>query len=128
MGRPRKEKDGTPSVGDNGYDPAILRKFVKAIEGELATIAGLHEDIAPDVAGCRAEIKACYEQAKEAGIPVKALKAAIKVRKIERAMESDVSDGYDQIRHALGDLADTPLGRAAIGKPVGGPVGAVLNA
>jgi uncharacterized protein (UPF0335 family) len=122
MGRPRGSKSKQPNgetearPGRNGFDPKDVQKFVGSIMGCLAHIGELHASIAGDVASLRADIKDSYEKAKDAGIPIKALKAAVKVKRIEAAMEQDVADDYDQIRHALGDLADTPLGRAATGE------------
>jgi uncharacterized protein (UPF0335 family) len=84
--------------------------------GCLDEIGALHAGIAGDVASLRVDIKDTYDKAKDVGIPIKALKAAIKVKRLEEAMDQDVSEDYDQIRHALGDLADTPLGQAAMGE------------
>lgn len=127
LGRPqgsRNKGDGEAArAGRNGFDPADVKKFVGSIMGSLADIKVLHASIAGDVASHRADIKDSYEKARDAGIPVKALKAAVKVKRIEQAMELGVAEDYDQIRHALGDLADTPLGLAATGTDFRGQYG-----
>lgn len=64
--------------------------------------------------------KTILDEAKEKGVPKAALKAVLKVRDLERkveaaydALEDDDAAQYDDIREALGDYADTPLGAAA---------------
>ena len=67
--------------------------------------------------------KAVYDEAKDDGVPKKALKAVIKVREHERKaadlrddLEDDDAASFEDIRSALGDYADTPLGSAAVNK------------
>jgi uncharacterized protein (UPF0335 family) len=105
----------------NGYDPKTLGQLTNAIEISMEDIGQLHAGIASEIAMHRAEIKDSYAKAKDAGIPVGALKAAVKVRKIERAMEKDVAEEYEQICRALGMLADMPLGQAALAANDGRP-------
>lgn len=126
MGRRKKQTDGeaTPAAPKhgNGFDPDKCKSFVDRIES-------LHADIASEMSAalnaCKqihGDIKIVYQEAKdEAGIPKKALKRVIKVRALERKaeemreeLEGEDQDSFDQIRHALGDLADTPLGQAAL--------------
>jgi uncharacterized protein (UPF0335 family) len=116
MGRPNNDDGTATRAGRNGFNPDELKIFVGSIIGCLNEISELHKGIAGDVASLRADIKDSYEKARDAGIPVKALKAVIKVKRLEQALAPDVAEDYDQIRHALGDLADTPLGQAAMGE------------
>lgn len=67
--------------------------------------------------------KEIYDEAKDEGVSKKALRAVVKVRDHERKaeglredLEDDDAASFDDIRSALGDYADTPLGAAAVGK------------
>jgi len=67
--------------------------------------------------------KSILDEAKEKGIPKAALKAVIKARDLERKvdkaredLEDDDAAQFDDIREALGDFADSPLGAAAVKK------------
>lgn len=69
----------------------------------------------------REDQKSVLDEAKENGIPKKSLKAVVKVRDLERKMtaaredlEDDDAATFDDIRKALGDFADSPLGSAAV--------------
>ncbi len=127
MARKKKQTDIEDAIADtkpartNGFDPGKVQGYVERIES-------LHADIATEMAtalnACRqihGDIKQVYQEAKdEAGVPKKALKKVVKARGLERKaaecradLEGDDLDSYDLIRHALGDLADTPLGAAA---------------
>lgn len=132
MGRPKgsknkpKEADGggetRARVGSNGFDPQKVQGFVARIESLHADIASIMGKAMSDCKSVHEDIKIVYDEAKdEAGIPKKALKSVIKARDLERKadevredLEPDTQETYDQIRFALGDLADTPLGQAAL--------------
>jgi uncharacterized protein (UPF0335 family) len=65
--------------------------------------------------------KSVLDEAKDAGLSKKAVKAVVKVRDLERKAEAareDLEDDdaavFDDIREALGDYADLPLGKAAV--------------
>jgi uncharacterized protein (UPF0335 family) len=85
--------------------------FVSRIEKLQADIKNI---IANDINSIRGEISSIYNEAEEKGLDVKSLKAAIKVRSIERKLSGETRDNYDDVRLALGDLAGTPLGDHAI--------------
>lgn len=108
----------------NGFDRAILSQFVKDIDrlkGEIESRKGAY------MAWCKSQrelINDVLDRAKDAGIPKKELKAVLKARDLEKKIEKiredleegDAADTFDMIREALGDLAGTPLGRAAMGE------------
>lgn len=130
MGRPRKDNGSPDEAGPagpannhNAIDAKVANRYVKKIER-------LKEDLASErgtyMAACktiRASINNVLEEADANGLPRRELKAAIKARELEAradAIRSDLEeqdsiDLYDQIRTALGDYADTPLGAAALG-------------
>jgi uncharacterized protein (UPF0335 family) len=81
--------------------------FVSRIEKLQADIKNI---IANDINSIRGEISSIYNEAEEKGLDVKALKAAIKVRAIERKLSGETRDNYEDVCLALGDLVGTPLG------------------
>lgn len=105
----------------NGFDKKVVQGYIDRVENlkeEIASIMGtamneaksLHEDIAE-----------VFKEAKSNGIPLKALKAQLKLRKLDRDKEKVVAgldeedaESLEKIQHALGLLADTPLGGAAM--------------
>lgn len=60
------------------------------------------------------DIKDIYAEAKSAGFDVKVLRQLIRIRKQEPAEVEELESLLDVYRHALGMLADTPLGTAAL--------------
>lgn len=59
------------------------------------------------------DIKAVYEEAKEAGIVTKHLRTIVAESRLDPETRSDIYRIRDEYRHALGLLADLPLGQAA---------------
>jgi uncharacterized protein (UPF0335 family) len=106
--------------GHNGLGEAA-KGYIKRIEALLGDLEDEKESYQERAEEIREDIKLVYAEAQHDGVPVKELKAAVKARKLERRAAS-VRDGlgmseretFDQIRHALGDLADTPLGGAVL--------------
>lgn len=105
----------------NGFDPTLTKRFVGEIEKHFETIAsytGEHMKRCKDV---RELVTRVYDTAKDAGIPKKELKRVINLRKLDRQkqallddLEGDEAETVEQIQLALGDLADLPLGEAAV--------------
>lgn len=60
------------------------------------------------------DIKDIYAEAKGNGFDVKALRAIVKLRKQDAAKRAEHEAILETYMHALGMLADTPLGHAAI--------------
>jgi hypothetical protein len=129
MARNRKTESETPpaatAMGHNGGipDDEVVRDHVHRVENlidELASEKGRYMQAARSI---RDGIKRVIVEAKDAGIPRREFKAVIKARSLEHRLaevrdelEPDEVQTFDQIRHALGDLADLPLGRAALDK------------
>ena len=98
------------------------------VQNVLDRVEKLNEDIETEksayMTACkviRSDIKVVYRDAKNEGLPVKALKNIVKDRAAERAAErrrtdldTDDLESYDQIKFMLGELAGTPLGDAAL--------------
>lgn len=123
--RKKQEAETTPKPAGNGFDPKHVKNAVDRIESLKFDIASIMGQAMMRCREVHQDIKHVYQEAKdEHGIPKKALRSVIKARELERKaaavrddLEPEVQDEHDMIRHALGDLADTPLGRAALGPP-----------
>lgn len=95
-------------LGHNSVAKDQLKSFVERIER-----------LEEEKAGIASDIRDIYSEAKGNGFDVKALRAIIRLRKQdadERAEHEAILDTY---KHALGMLADLPLGQAALQR-VGG--------
>ena len=115
----KKEKDAKPA--GNGYDPEQVKQVVKSCEELDAEIATIMSEAMLACKDKHSEKKDIIDDAKKSyGIPKKEVRAVLKIRSLERKAEktrddltAESQDRVDMIRHALGDLADTPLGQAA---------------
>ncbi|HEX5508772.1 MAG TPA: GapR family DNA-binding domain-containing protein [Pseudolabrys sp.] len=110
-------------AGTNGFDPDKVKSFIERIENLQSDIRTVKAENAVRCKTIMDDIKIVLDEAKEDGIPRKELKAVLKARELERRLEEtrDNLDGesqetFDQIRFALGDLAETPLGGAALAR------------
>lgn len=119
----RKPKIQQTKPATNGFDPDVLNSIVGRIEQVFVELDSLRGTYMQDCKSFREDIANLYDEAKARGVPPKSLKKAVKARELNRKIEAlredlDLVDRetYDQIRHALGDLADTPLGDAALNK------------
>jgi MoaA/NifB/PqqE/SkfB family radical SAM enzyme len=118
-----KNVTAEPKAGrSNGYDPEVARGFANEIDNHFRTLDSLRGAYMRDCRGVREEIAGVNDEAKDKGIPKKEFKAVVKARILERKAEkvrddldAESVETFDQIRHALGDLADLPLGQAATG-------------
>lgn len=105
--------------GSNGFEAA--KTFVADIERHMKTLDTYRGEYMKRCRDVRDLIAQTYDRAKDAGIPKRELKAVMKARDLERRLadlrdnlDEDSAETFDQIRHALGDLADLPLGDAAL--------------
>lgn len=130
MGRRKKAKEVEPpidqnervAVGGNGFDRDETQGFVDRIENLHADIATIMSEAMTRCRAVHEDLKIVYQEAKdEAGLPKKVLKKVVKARLLEAKaqrvredLESEDQDSFDRIRQALGDLADLPLGAAAL--------------
>jgi hypothetical protein len=71
----------------------------------------------------REQQKDLLDDAKDQGLPKNVVKAVVKARDLERKVESlleemedDAAQLFKDIREALGDYADLPLGQAAVSR------------
>jgi len=80
-----------------------LRQFVARIER-----------LEEEKAALAADIREVYAEAKGNGFDTKVLRQVIRLRKIDKAERQEMQAILDLYLEALGDLADLPLGRAAL--------------
>lgn len=90
-----------PGVGHN------LASQIKSFVERIERLEEEKKSIADD-------IKDVYVEAKGVGLDVKALRDVIRLRKQDAADRAERQAILDTYLHALGMLADTPLGQAAI--------------
>lgn len=107
----------------NGFDATILKRFVGEIEKHHDQIASYKGEHAQRVGSVQEMISGIYDRAKDAGIPKKQLKAVIrerdllkKIENLREDMEDEQAETFDQIKFALGMLADLPLGEVALSR------------
>lgn len=117
-----------PAKTGNGFDPDLTVQFVQRIEALYRERDEKHSEFMNEAKNILSEVAECYAMAKEKGIPKKELKAVVKTRALDRAKEKvrdnlgpEEQEQFDLIRHSLGDLAELPLGAAALHSSRGMP-------
>lgn len=105
----------------NGFDAAKLKHYIHEIEEVKDEIDSETGSFMSAIKGKRNSIKDLIADAKNDGIPTKALKAELKLRDLDRdkarvvtGLEEEEAETLEQIREALGDLASLPLGEAVM--------------
>lgn len=94
------------SLGDNAR--AQLKSVVERVEA-----------LEQNKAEIAADIRDVYAEAKGNGFDVKALRAVLRLRKQDAAKRKEHEAVVETYMHALGMLADTPLGQAALKRDTG---------
>lgn len=113
-------KEATAKAGHNSLAEEG-KKFVERVENLQADIEHEQALAAEAIMPIREDIAKVLAEAEAAGITKASVKAVVKARKLaRRAAEArdklDMADqsAFDTIRRALGELADTELGKAAL--------------
>lgn len=93
--------------------------FMERIENLLDDLESKRGAYIAECRVVRGDIKEIYTEARDAGIPTKALKGLIKFRELERkqealadGLESEEAQIYEQLRDALGELGAAAADRA----------------
>lgn len=110
----------------NGFDAAELKGVLSEIaevDDELATLKG---EYMAACKGPRQRIKEILATAKESGINIVAFREVLAKHRDDRKQERRIADleaddasAYELMLDALGEFADTPLGKAALGRAKG---------
>lgn len=95
----------TPAADDQTYGIAADR---------LRSLVGRIERLEEERRGLAGDIRDIYAEAKSAGFDVKVLRQIVRERRESRAEREGREALLDFYRRALGMLADTPLGAAAM--------------
>lgn len=106
----------------NGYDPEIVERVMREAERFKEEIASKKGEYMQFARSRREKIEDLLDRAKdEHGLPKKVMKQKLKQReylaraqKCRSDLEVEDQDEFDQISVALGELAGTPLGDAAL--------------
>lgn len=116
-------KAKTAKPGRNGFDPKTAQRYVDQYEALDGKIERIHKQAAKDAQPFRDEQKDIIKRAAEDGIPKGAMRAALRKRRLQERAEAvgaglteEQLGDFEQLQHALGMLADTPLGAAATKK------------
>lgn len=120
---PEKTAKVLPRKGGGLSNSGLIQEFVSRIENLHGDIEKEKSEFMLRVKALRGDIKEVLEEAQEKGLPKKPLRALIKQRGLERkaqAARDDLEDmadqsAFDSMKEALGELADLPLGQAAMG-------------
>lgn len=86
--------------------------------GQLKAIVERIERLAEEKDGIASDIRDIYAEAKGNGYDVPALRAIIKLRKEDANKRAERETILETYMHALGMLADLPLGKAAMDRAV----------
>jgi uncharacterized protein (UPF0335 family) len=105
----------------NGFDRSQLESFINRVEGLEEEIASTMGTAMRECKVLRGDIKDVYAEAKDKGIPMKALKAEVKLKRLDRekakviaGLDQEDEQSLDAIQDALGDFASSPLGEAVL--------------
>ena len=110
-----------PGPGHNGVDGDKLSAFVERAENLQGDIDATMDEAKKECQPYRDDIKELKKEVAKAGFPKREFGAVLKARRLARQAEGvrtklddNQKDLYDLMRHALGDLAELPLGQAAL--------------
>ena len=87
-------------------------------KGHLKSIVERLENLNEQIDGLKADQKEIFAEAKSHGYDTAALRAVIKLRKEDADKRANREALIDTYLHALGMLADLPLGQAAVARAV----------
>lgn len=113
-------KPATPPK-TNGYDKATIEDVIVRVENVEEEIASTMSAAMRQCKTLRGDIKTIYVDAKDAGLPAKAIKVEVKLRRLDKrkadilaGLDEEEDDSFDVIHEALGDFASSPLGEAVL--------------
>jgi hypothetical protein len=108
---------------NSGFDPKKVQGFVDRVENTQATIDSIMEKARENCAPHRDDIAAIKKEAAENGLSKKEFAAVIRKRRlldkaenVDRNLDDDQKETFEQMLHALGMLVGTPLADAALDK------------
>lgn len=128
------EDETADKMNAPGLNGKKLLKFIKRYENVQADIDATMKAAQDECIPTREDQAAIVKEAAEAGFSKKEFKTVLRKRRLQDkidhvadSLDADQRETYDQFLHALGDLADTELGKAASAKKAAEGAGASLN-
>ena len=110
-----------PQHGNNGTNPTLTRRLLEEIDDCDNRLASLKGEYMQACKGPRGDIVDCFKQAKDGGLNMRAFRAVVKNRRLDKKMaanverlEPDDQAEYEATVAGLGDFCDLPLGQAAL--------------
>ncbi len=103
--------------GSNTFDPELLKRFDKEMTKHEDEVASKLGEFRAFKKGRDQMIADLLDRAKDAGIPKKLRKERkhlANARAIRAGLDGEEGETYDMLKDALGGLAETPLGQAAM--------------
>lgn len=108
---PRRKKSAEPSNGASiGHNSNLTDEQKNKLAGFVSEI----ERVDAEVRELTSERGTIYKAAKEQGFDTKALKRVVANRRVEKTKREEFEAAVDAYERALGGLAGTPLGQAAM--------------
>jgi hypothetical protein len=105
----------------NGFDRAVTESMLKEMDGLDEQLLSLKAEYMNACKGPRGDIADIFKAAKDKGLPMRAFRALVKNRRLDKRMSANVErlEGDDQAQYdalvaGLGDFCDLPLGQAAM--------------
>jgi uncharacterized protein (UPF0335 family) len=102
----RKKKVAEPKIGHNGGP--LMADQKRQLDGYISEVERLEEQKKEIVT----DIGAIYSSASDSGFDTKAMRHVVKVRKADRDKQAALENAVEVYKHALGMLADLPLGQS----------------
>lgn len=99
----------TPAAGHNSGATIVSREQLRSIIERVERLEAEKKELSDD-------IRDVFAEAKGNGFDVKALREVLRLRKQDKDERAEREAIVDTYLHALGMLADTPLGQAAIAR------------
>jgi uncharacterized protein (UPF0335 family) len=108
-------------MAGNGYNKQLLQALLSEIDDADDRLASLKGEYMANCQPVREDIAAVFQQAKDKGVGVKAFRILVSNHRLEKSkrrneqkLDLDQRADYEQMREALGVLAELPLGEAAL--------------
>jgi uncharacterized protein (UPF0335 family) len=111
-----------PTAGHNsGVDWKAATQYVERMEAVMERKASIMGTAMAECKALSEDIGEILDEAKNKGVPKKAVRAVVRARALEEkanearnALEAEQMDAFDNLRLALGDLSELPLGQHAL--------------
>lgn len=104
-----KRNEAAEGIGHNSISGGVAQDQLKSIVERIENLEQEKKALAED-------IREVYAEAKSNGFDTKTLRAIIRIRKTDASERAEQEALIGLYMRALGMLADTPLGEAAIGR------------